>query len=77
MNSGGYRHRGYRLLRVGRDLEETFIAAADATINVMVEEMESIQPRERRGHSAEDRLTWICFSTTFCRSWSITKTRRG
>jgi SHS2 domain-containing protein len=32
----------------GQNLEETFISAADATINVMVEELESIQPRERR-----------------------------
>ncbi|MGE5254638.1 MAG: archease [Planctomycetaceae bacterium] len=32
----------------GRDLEETFIAAADATLNVMVEDLGSIQPRESR-----------------------------
>ena len=32
----------------GQNLEETFISAVDATINVMVEELESIQPRERR-----------------------------
>lgn len=32
----------------GMDLEETFTAAADATMNVMVEELDSIQPRERR-----------------------------
>jgi len=32
----------------GKDLEETFMAAADATMNVMVEELESIQPRESR-----------------------------
>jgi SHS2 domain-containing protein len=32
----------------GEDLEETFISAADATMNVMVEELNSIQPRERR-----------------------------
>ncbi len=32
----------------GKDLEETFIAAADATINVMVEELDSILPREKR-----------------------------
>jgi SHS2 domain-containing protein len=32
----------------GRNLEEAFIAAADATMNVMVEEIDSIQPRESR-----------------------------
>ncbi len=32
----------------GRDLEETFIAASDATMNVMVENLDSIQPLERR-----------------------------
>lgn len=32
----------------GKDLEETFTAAADATMNVMVEELDSIQPREKR-----------------------------
>lgn len=32
----------------GKDLEETFIAAADATMNVMVEELDSILPREKR-----------------------------
>ncbi len=32
----------------GKDLEETFISAADATINVMIEDLESIQRREKR-----------------------------
>jgi len=32
----------------GENLEETFIASADATMNVMVEELDSIQPREKR-----------------------------
>ncbi len=32
----------------GKTLEETFRAAADATMNVMVEELEAIEPRERR-----------------------------
>jgi SHS2 domain-containing protein len=32
----------------GRNLEEAFIAAADATMNVMVEEMDLIEPRESR-----------------------------
>ena len=38
----------------GKDLEETFIAAADATMNVMVEELDSIQPRERREFKLEN-----------------------
>ncbi len=32
----------------GKDLEETFIAASDAAMNVMVENLDSIQPLERR-----------------------------
>jgi SHS2 domain-containing protein len=32
----------------GRDLEETFVAAADAVMNAMVEDLEAIQPRETR-----------------------------
>ncbi|MFN3532966.1 MAG: archease [Candidatus Brocadia sp.] len=32
----------------GKDLEEAFTAAADATLNVMVEELDSIRPREKR-----------------------------
>ncbi len=32
----------------GKNLEETFIAASDATMNVMVENLDSIQPVERR-----------------------------
>jgi len=32
----------------GKDLEETFIAASDAMMNVMVENLDSIQPIERR-----------------------------
>ncbi len=32
----------------GKDLEETFIAASDATMNVMVDNLDSIQPLERR-----------------------------
>src|SRR4030043_359529 len=38
----------------GRDLEETFIAAADATMNVMVENLDSIQPLERREFQLEN-----------------------
>ena len=32
----------------GKDLEETFIAASDATMNVMVENLDSLRPLERR-----------------------------
>lgn len=32
----------------GRDLSETFIAASDATMNVMVENIDAIKPRESR-----------------------------
>ena len=32
----------------GKDVEGTFIAAADATMNVMVENLDSIQPLEKR-----------------------------
>jgi SHS2 domain-containing protein len=32
----------------GRDLQETFLAAADATMNVMVEELDSVRPLEAR-----------------------------
>ena len=46
----------------GKDLEETFISAADATMNVMVEELNSIQPRERREFRLEnDELDLLLF----------------
>ena len=32
----------------GRDLPELFIAAADATMNVMIDNLEAIEPRETR-----------------------------
>ncbi len=32
----------------GNDLEEVFAAAADATLNVMIEDLDSVQPRESR-----------------------------
>lgn len=38
----------------GRDLEETFTAAADATMNVMVEELDSIVAREERKIALEN-----------------------
>jgi SHS2 domain-containing protein len=44
----------------GKDLGETFRSAADATMNVMVEELNSILPKERREifleHDALDLL---------------------
>jgi len=46
----------------GKDLEETFISAADATLNVMVEELESIQPKERREFKLKnDELDLLLF----------------
>lgn len=46
----------------GEDLEETFISAADATMNVMVEELNSIQPRERREIQLEnDEMDLLLF----------------
>jgi SHS2 domain-containing protein len=38
----------------GKDIEETFVAAADAVMNVMVEELDTIQPREARQLTAEN-----------------------
>jgi len=38
----------------GKDLAEAFLAAADATMNVMVEELDSIQPVETRELEAEN-----------------------
>jgi len=37
----------------GRDLEETFVAAADAVMNAMVEDLDAIQPRDTRTLSVE------------------------
>ncbi|OGP71106.1 MAG: hypothetical protein A2W09_08280 [Deltaproteobacteria bacterium RBG_16_50_11] len=46
----------------GKDLEETFTAAADATMNVMVEELESIDPREKKELRLEnDHLDMLLF----------------
>ena len=38
----------------GETVEETFLAAADATLNVMVEELGAIQPKERRDLRVEN-----------------------
>jgi SHS2 domain-containing protein len=44
----------------GADLAETFIAAADAVMNVMVEDLDSLEPRQERqitaAHEALDML---------------------
>ena len=46
----------------GGTLEETFRAAADATLNVMVEELDAIQPREKREFRLEnDQLDMLLF----------------
>jgi SHS2 domain-containing protein len=38
----------------GEDLEETFVTAADAVMNVMVEDLDAIQPREERQFTLEN-----------------------
>lgn len=46
----------------GQGLEETFAAAADATINVMVEELDSVQGREEREFNLQnDALDMLLF----------------
>ena len=46
----------------GKTLEETFRAAADATMKVMVEELDAIQPQERRDLRLEnDQLDMLLF----------------
>jgi SHS2 domain-containing protein len=39
----------------GEDLERVFVAACDATMNVMVEDLQSIEPRERRAIELKNR----------------------
>jgi SHS2 domain-containing protein len=47
----------------GRDLGETFVAAADAVMNAMVEDLETIQPRDTRQLSVEhDALDMLLFN---------------
>lgn len=47
----------------GKDLEELFRAAGDATINVMIENLDSIEPKETRTFSLEnDALDLLLFS---------------
>ncbi len=38
----------------GRTLEEVFTASADATLNVMIEDLKTVQPREERPISLAD-----------------------
>ena len=38
----------------GKSLEETFVAAAEATLHVMIEELDSIEPREERQMKLEN-----------------------
>lgn len=46
----------------GRSLEDLFRAAADATMNVMVEDIDSIEPRETRGiELRNDELDMLLF----------------
>src|SRR5438045_6431538 len=46
----------------GRDLPELFRAAADATTNVMIDNIEAIQPRETRHiELSNDRLDMLLF----------------
>jgi len=46
----------------GRDLPELFSDAADATINVMIDNIEAIQPREtRRIELSNDKLDMLLF----------------
>jgi SHS2 domain-containing protein len=46
----------------GRDLEETFVSAADAVMNAMVEDLNAIQLQERRTiEAANDALDLLLF----------------
>ena len=47
----------------GKDLEELFQAAGDATINVMIEDLDTIEFKEQRGFSLEnDALDMLLFN---------------
>jgi SHS2 domain-containing protein len=47
----------------GKDLQEIFISSADATMNVMVENLDSIQPHEKREFKLEnDALDMLLFN---------------
>jgi SHS2 domain-containing protein len=47
----------------GKDLEELFKAAGDATINVMIEDLDSIEPKQTRTFNLEnDELDLLLFN---------------
>lgn len=47
----------------GRDLKEVFLASADATMNVMIEDLDSIAPVERRELAVEsETLEMLLFN---------------
>ena len=47
----------------GKNLEELFQAAGDATINVMIDNLEAIEPKEQRTFSLEnDELDMLLFN---------------
>jgi SHS2 domain-containing protein len=47
----------------GKDLQEVFKAAGDATINTMIEDLDSIEPKETRTFSLEnDELDLLLFN---------------
>jgi len=57
----------------GRDLPELFTAAADATMNVMIDNLDAIEPRETRQiELSNDNVEMLLFD--FCRSLFISKT---
>jgi len=58
----------------GATLEETFLAAADATLNVMVEEIGTVAPTEHRG-SPSPPIPSISSCSNSSRSSSTTRTR--
>src|SRR5207244_5674184 len=46
----------------GRDLPELFMAAADATMNVMIDNLDAIEPRETRHiQLSNDKLDMLLF----------------
>lgn len=47
----------------GKDLEELFVAAGDATVNAMIDNLEAIEPKEQRTFSLEnDELDLLLFN---------------
>lgn len=47
---------------IGRSIPELFIAAADATMNVMIENLEAIEPRQtRRIELTNDKIDMLLF----------------